>query len=142
MNMRGIQEGKDIVLFDGVCNLCNGFVNFILDRDISNRFVFGSLQSDQGKSLLIDYNLNPAALDSVVVISATGEALVKSNAAIYILSHLHMPWSLIRIFKVLPRWLRDMVYDVIAANRYRWFGRQDQCRLPSPELKQRFLDAY
>lgn len=134
------KDKKDLILFDGVCNLCNGFVNFVLDRDHEQRFIFGSLQSDKSKSILKKYNYDPKALNSVIVITGSGKLLNKSDAALHIARQLP-GWKLLYAFKIFPRFLRNAIYNFIATNRYRWFGRQDQCRMPSAELKQRFLDA-
>ncbi|WP_238354556.1 thiol-disulfide oxidoreductase DCC family protein [Fulvivirga marina] len=133
---------KDLILFDGVCNLCNGTVNFVLDRDRSRCFVFGSLQSEKSKEILRSHHYDPEALNSIVVITRSGRLMTKSNAALHIARQLSGGWKLLYLFKILPRFIRDAVYDLVAANRYKWFGRQDHCRMTSPELKQRFLDAY
>jgi predicted DCC family thiol-disulfide oxidoreductase YuxK len=127
-----------IVLFDGVCNLCNGSVQFILKRDPQARFRFASLQSEAGKSLMTEHGLDPDALSSVVVIE-DGQAWKESSAALRIARHLPGAWKLLRVFTVIPRPLRDAVYRLIARNRYRWFGRTEACWLPTPELKGRFL---
>ncbi|UII32500.1 thiol-disulfide oxidoreductase DCC family protein [Fulvivirga ulvae] len=140
--LTNVIHGKDLILFDGVCNLCNGTVNFVLDRDHVKRFVFGSLQSEKSKEILLSYNYDPEALNSIVVITKSGKLMDKSDAALHIARQLPGGWKLLYIFKILPRFIRDAVYDLIAANRYKWFGRQDACRMPNPELKQRFLDAY
>lgn len=127
-----------IVLFDGVCNLCNGSVQFILKRDPRGRFRFASLQSEAGRRLMTEHGLDPDALSSVVVIE-DGRAWQESSAALRIARHLPGGWKLLRIFAVIPRPLRDAVYRLIARNRYRWFGKTETCWLPTPELKERFL---
>jgi predicted DCC family thiol-disulfide oxidoreductase YuxK len=127
-----------IVLFDGVCNLCNGSVQFILKRDSQARFRFASLQSEAGRSLLVQHGLDPEALSSVVVIEG-GRVWQESSAALRIARHLPGLWKLLRVFLVIPRPLRDAVYRLIARNRYRWFGKTETCWLPTPELKGRFL---
>jgi predicted DCC family thiol-disulfide oxidoreductase YuxK len=127
-----------IVLFDGVCNLCNGSVQFILKRDSQVRFRFASLQSEAGRSLLVEHGLDPDALSSVVVIEG-GRVWQESSAALRIARHLPGAWKLLRVFTVIPRPLRDAVYRLIARNRYRWFGKSETCWLPTPELKGRFL---
>ncbi|GAA0893173.1 thiol-disulfide oxidoreductase DCC family protein [Fulvivirga kasyanovii] len=137
-----VGRDKDLILFDGVCNLCNGSVSFVLDRDHARRFVFGSLQSERSKEILHSYNYDTEALNSIVVITKSGKLMTRSDAALYIARQLPGGWKLLYIFKIIPRFIRDAVYDLIAANRYKWFGRQDACRMPNPELKQRFLDAY
>jgi predicted DCC family thiol-disulfide oxidoreductase YuxK len=132
-------EDHAVVLFDGVCNLCNGAVNFIIDRDPDGYFRFAPLQSDVGGRLLADSEVSAADLDTIVLVE-NGEILVRSAAALRIARHLSGLWPLLFTFVVVPRPLRDAVYDWIAANRYRWFGRRDQCRVPTPELTDRFLD--
>jgi predicted DCC family thiol-disulfide oxidoreductase YuxK len=131
-------EEKQIILFDGVCNLCNGSVNFIIDRDSKNNFVFAPLQESRGQALQKQYGLPPEALDSVVLIKE-GKVYKKSTAALEIARQLNGWWKALYIFKIVPAFLRDLVYDLVAKNRYRWFGRADQCRLPTPELRARFV---
>jgi predicted DCC family thiol-disulfide oxidoreductase YuxK len=131
-------EEKQIILFDGVCNLCNGSVNFIIDRDSDQRFVFAPLQEERGQQLQLKYGLSPEALDSVVLIKE-GKVYKKSTAALEIAKQLDGWWKVLYIFKIVPAFIRDMVYDMVARNRYRWFGRADQCRLPTPELRARFV---
>jgi predicted DCC family thiol-disulfide oxidoreductase YuxK len=128
-----------LVLFDGVCNLCNGLVQFIIKRDPSSKFRFASLQSDFGRSQLVRFNLDPELLHSIVVIDGD-VALQRSDAAIYIAKQLGGPWKLLRAFKILPKFLRDAGYDVVAANRYRIFGKKDSCMIPTPQLKERFIE--
>lgn len=129
----------EIIAFDGVCNLCNGAVNFIIDRDPKNRFRFVALQSETGQELLSRYPPADGPVNSIVLISE-GKSYVKSDAALAIARHLSGVWPVLTVFKILPRFLRDAVYDLIARNRYRFFGKQDACRLPTPELKSRFLE--
>lgn len=130
----------DIIFFDGVCNLCNGAVNFIIDRDRSGRFKFAALQSDFAKKKLALSGIEPHKLDSIVVVdSSNGKIREKSSAALHIARKLNGLWPILYVFIILPRFLRDGVYDIIAKNRYRWFGRTDQCRMPSPELNKRFI---
>lgn len=136
--MSSAEDLHPVVLFDGVCNLCNGSVQFILKRDPQARFRFASLQSDAGRSLLQEHGLDPEALSSVVVIDG-GQAWRESSAALRIARYLPGGWKLLRIFTLVPRPLRDAVYRWIARNRYRWFGKMETCWLPTPELKGRFL---
>lgn len=127
------------LLFDGVCNLCSGSVQFILKRDTRGRFRFASLQSDAGRRLMTGHGLDPEALSSVVLIE-DGRAYQESTAALRIARHLPGAWKLLRVFTVIPRPLRDAVYRLIARNRYRWFGKTETCWLPTPELRARFLE--
>jgi len=128
-----------IVLFDGVCNLCSGSVQFLLERDLEGIFRFASLQSEVGRSLMTRHGLDPDALGSVVLIEE-GRAWQESSAALRIARHLPGAWKLLRIFAVIPRPLRDAIYRWIARNRYRWFGKTESCWLPTPELRGRFLE--
>lgn len=127
-----------IVLFDGVCNLCSGSVQFLLKRDRAGRLRFASLQSDAGRSLLAEHGLPVDSLRSVVLVE-DGRAWQESSAALRIARHLPGAWKLLRVFAAVPRPLRDAVYRWIARNRYRWFGKAETCWLPTPEVKSRFL---
>lgn len=128
-----------IILFDGVCNLCNSSVDFVIDRDPEARFRFASLQGEIGRGLLRQHDVAPEAMDSVVLIEE-GRVHTRSTAALRIARRLPFPWPLFSIFFILPALLRDFFYDLIARNRYRWFGRRESCRMPTPELQTRFLD--
>jgi predicted DCC family thiol-disulfide oxidoreductase YuxK len=129
-----------IVLFDGVCNLCSSSVRFIAERDRAAFFKFASLQSDAGARLLTEHGITPPNGDptSIVVIEG-GRALVRSTAALHIARHLDGIWKLGLALVIVPRFLRDIVYDFIASHRYRWFGKKDVCMVPTPELRARFL---
>lgn len=135
----GIGPGIDIVLFDGVCNLCNKSVSFIIDRDRVRRFRFASLQSDIATRLMQDAKVNPEILDSIVLISG-GEISIKSTAVLKIARRLSSFWPLFYVFIVIPTPIRDYLYDIIARNRYRWFGRRSECRIPDENEKELFLD--
>jgi predicted DCC family thiol-disulfide oxidoreductase YuxK len=128
-----------IVLFDGVCNFCNASVNFIIDRDPKNRIRFAPLQSEAGKKLLQKLNLSTAELDSIVFIEGE-KYYIKSAAVLRIAKMLQGFWPLLYGFIAIPPFLRDAVYDIIARNRYNWFGKTETCRIPTPELKKRFLE--
>ncbi|ETI66453.1 thiol-disulfide oxidoreductase DCC family protein [Neobacillus vireti] len=127
-----------IILFDGVCNLCNSSVQFILKRDPNGTFKFASLQGEAGQSLLKKYGLN-TNINSFVLIE-NGEIYLKSTAALRICRKLTWAWRLVAVFLFIPRFIRDLFYELIAKNRYRWFGKKDSCMLPKPEWKSRFLD--
>ncbi len=127
-----------IVLFDGYCTLCNGFVNFIIDRDPCDRFRFASLQSDVGQALLKEHGFGESTLESVVLIE-NDQIYTRSSAAIRIIRHLSGLWSVLVIFLIVPRPIRDWVYGFVARNRYRWFGKLESCRIPTPELLNRFI---
>lgn len=134
-----LPENKKIILFDGVCNLCNRSVNFIIERDKKDVFRFASLQSDIGKKLLLERGLNPLVLDSVILIDPGMAYYRKSAAALEIVKHLSGGYSMLKYFSFLPESLRDGIYRTIASNRYKWFGKEENCRMPTPELKAKFL---
>jgi predicted DCC family thiol-disulfide oxidoreductase YuxK len=128
-----------IILFDGVCNLCNNSVQFILKRDSQQKFLFGSLQGEAGQALLKKFNLPANDFHSFVLIEGE-KVYTKSTAALRVVKHLKRGWQLLYGFIILPKFLRDGIYGWIAGNRYKWFGKRDTCRLPTSEEKSRFLD--
>lgn len=127
-----------IVLFDGVCNLCSGSVQFILKRDPEARFRFASLQSDFGQKIQAEHGLDPRELGSVLLLE-DGRLYRESDAALRIVRSLSGAWKLLSVFRIVPRPIRDGVYRLIARNRYRWFGKSETCWLPTPVLRGRFL---
>jgi predicted DCC family thiol-disulfide oxidoreductase YuxK len=127
-----------VVLFDGVCNLCNGSVRFIIERDPRARFQFAPLQSPVADRL-IGARVDRASLPDSIVLVDDGRLYVRSSAALRIARGLRFPWPLAWVFIVVPRPLRDWVYDLIARHRYAWFGRRDECMVPTPQIKDRFL---
>ncbi|MGH1362299.1 MAG: thiol-disulfide oxidoreductase DCC family protein [Calditrichia bacterium] len=129
---------KATILFDGVCNLCNNSVTFIIERDPSGYFQFGALQSDEAAELLKKQTGGQSLPDSIVLIDKKG-LHTRSTAALRIARHLSGLWPLLYTFSIIPAPIRDIVYNWIAKNRYNWFGKQDSCMLPTPELQQRFL---
>lgn len=131
-------QDKSVILFDGVCNLCNASIDFILKRDKKNQFKVGALQEEAGKKLLSNFKVNPEYLDSLVLIE-DGKVFFRSTAALRIAKNLSGLWPLFYGFIILPEGLRDGIYDWIGRNRYRWFGKKNTCRLPTPEEKAKFL---
>jgi predicted DCC family thiol-disulfide oxidoreductase YuxK len=129
---------KPIILFDGVCNFCNSMVNFIIRRDKKNVFLFCALQSDSGKRLLEQYKINWKESDSFVVIE-NRKAWQKSNAALKLYNKLPWYWKWTQFFWVVPKFIRDGVYNFIAKNRYKWFGKKEDCMIPTPEMRGKFL---
>jgi predicted DCC family thiol-disulfide oxidoreductase YuxK len=127
-----------IVLFDGVCNLCNASVQFIIDRDPQAYFKFASLQSEVGQGFCHQFGINEGELDTVMLIE-NGKLYTHSAAPLRVSRHLKGAWPLMYAFVIVPPFLRNMVYRWIARNRYKWFGKQEACRIPTPELKARFL---
>ncbi|MHB8897728.1 MAG: thiol-disulfide oxidoreductase DCC family protein [Thermoguttaceae bacterium] len=127
-----------LILFDGVCNLCNGVVRFIVARDRSRCFYFASRQSELGREVLRRHGLDCERDDTIVLVEGE-RAFLRSGAALRIASRLRWPWPLLYGLIVVPRFIRDGVYRWIAARRYRWFGRSDACPLPPGGLDGRFL---
>jgi predicted DCC family thiol-disulfide oxidoreductase YuxK len=140
-----IPESNPIVLYDGVCGLCNHLVQFLLKRDTQDRFRFASLQSEFANRLLLRHGVDPHDLDTVYVVRAYGQPndilLARSDAILYMLTQLGGLWSLAGVGRVLPKALRDAVYKLVARNRYRVFGKHESCMLPEPQHRAKFLDV-
>ena len=134
-----INEKFDIILFDGVCNLCNNVIRFIIRFDKLQRFRFVSLQSANGKMLLKDRGITDENINSIIFIHKE-KVFFKSAAALNILYNMGYPWRLLYVFILLPTFVRDGIYMVIARNRYRVFGKKDVCMIPDEKIKERFLD--
>ncbi len=130
---------SEIVLFDGVCNFCNGSVNFIIERDAGNYFKFAPLQSEIAQKLLDKYQINRAETDSVILIE-NDTAYTHSTAALRIARKLGGAWSLIYTLIVVPIFIRDHFYKLFAKNRYRFFGKTDACLMPTPAMRARFIN--
>ena len=130
---------KPLILFDGVCNLCNGSVLFIIRRDRNAKFQFAALQSSFGQSQLFQFDLPQNELNTIILIKE-GKLLVKSDAALEIARNLDGIWPLFYTFKIVPAFFRNWIYELVAKNRYHWFGRQEACIIPTPDLKARFLE--
>ncbi|MHC5023232.1 MAG: thiol-disulfide oxidoreductase DCC family protein [Planctomycetota bacterium] len=128
-----------IILFDGVCNLCNRSVQFVIRRDHGPAFRFATLQSERGRGLMTARGLDPDSLESMVLIE-DDRAFTRSDAALRIARRLARPWRWLWAFRVVPRGARDFIYGLVARHRYRWFGRRDACMVPSDDLRDRFLD--
>jgi len=136
--------GMHLVLYDGVCALCNGLVQFLLVHDRRRLFKFASLQSVRGRTVVAESGGNPDELNSFYVVkdyrTTHPTALVRSRAALFMVGELGWPWRLLRVAGVLPTFLLDRAYDAVARTRYRIFGRYEQCLAPSPEFRDRFVD--
>jgi len=128
-----------VIIFDGVCNLCNGLVKFIIKRDKKKRFRFAALQSDYVKTIENNYELSLADLNTVILIK-NGKIYTKSSAVLLIAIGLGFPYSLAICFFIIPPFIRNYVYGFVAKNRYRWFGKLDTCIFPSGDLKGRFIE--
>lgn len=127
-----------LLLFDGVCTLCNASVDFIIQRDSRRRFRFASLQSEIGQQILLEHGHPAAEFDSIIYLQ-NGSLHTKSGAALRVAAKLDGFWPLLSVFILIPPFLRDVVYSWIARNRYRWFGKRETCRLPTPEERSLFL---
>ncbi|MEH7444512.1 thiol-disulfide oxidoreductase DCC family protein [Bacillus sp. JJ1122] len=126
-----------VILFDGVCNFCDASVQFILNRDPKGIFQFASLQSEAGQNLVKKHNV-PADVDSMILIE-DDKVYYKSTAALRISRHLQGTWKWLYGFTIIPSPIRNIVYDLIAKNRYKWFGQKESCMLPPPNIRKRFL---
>lgn len=133
-----MKDGKSIILFDGVCTLCNASIDFVMKRDRTNRFLVGALQEPISKKLLSDFQVDPAYLDSLVLVEK-GKIYFRSTAALRIAKRLSGAWPLFYLFIVIPAFVRDPIYDWIGKNRYRWFCMKSTCRIPSAEERNKFL---
>ena len=132
-------QDQSIILFDGLCNLCNSAVNFVIKRDKNNRIQFAPLQSETAGALLKDSIVNAFEFKSFVFIEE-GKLFTESTAALKVCRYLSGLWPLCYGFMVVPRFIRDSIYKWIAKNRYKWFGQKDQCMIPTPELSAKFLN--
>lgn len=130
---------EKILLFDGVCNLCNGLVVFTIKRDSNGRIRFGALQSDEGKKILQQLNIQDELPDTFILIE-DGNYYVRSTAALRLFKSLDGLWPMLYLFIIVPRFIRDYLYNKVAENRYRFFGKRDECMVPAPDLKERFLE--
>jgi predicted DCC family thiol-disulfide oxidoreductase YuxK len=135
------ESGKKIILFDGVCNLCNGAVQWVIQRDGADVFRFAPLQSNIARDLLKSRNVDVSRMDSIILIDPGVAYYIKSDAALEIARNLRGYGFLAALFGWLPLSLRDAVYDLIAKNRYRMFGKKEACMIPSPELNAKFLQT-
>ena len=130
---------KPIILFDGVCNYCHSMVNFIIRHDKQKKFVFAPLQSASGQQLLQKHKLPFTDFDSFVLIDGQ-KAYLRSTASLNVLKKLPWYWKWTQVFWIVPPFLRDAVYNLVARNRYKWFGKKETCMIPTPEVKARFLN--
>ena len=132
-------EHKKIILFDGVCNLCNGAVQFIIKHDKKDIFRFVALQSDLGIEICNYIGIDRTKIDSIILYNPGVAYYYKSSAVLEIGNELGGIYSLVSIFKILPERIRNYIYDYIAKNRYKWYGKKESCMIPTPELKTKFL---
>ena len=130
---------NDIVLFDGVCNLCSASVLFVIHHEKNAHIRFASLQSATGKALLEKHNLNTKAIDSFVYITQN-KAHIKSTAVLHLVKKMKGPYPALFVFIIVPKFIRDSIYDFISKRRYKWFGKKEVCMVPNENLKKRFID--
>ena len=131
-------DNRHIVIFDGLCNLCNGAVNFIIKRDPKAIFVFTPIQSDLADKLMRDHQIISAEIDTFLLIK-NGKAHIRTDAALEITKDLSGLWFLFRVFRIIQPSLRDILYRLIAKNRYKLFGKRDECMIPTQEIRERFI---
>ena len=128
-----------VILFDGVCNLCNRSVQFIINRDPTGIFRCAPLQSETGKNLLSKFDLPNDKFDSITLVE-NNEYYLRSTAALKILQRLGALWKIVYVFMLVPRPVRDYIYDIVARNRYKWYGKRAECMIPSSDIESRFLE--
>jgi predicted DCC family thiol-disulfide oxidoreductase YuxK len=134
-----VESGRNILFYDGVCGLCDRLVQFVLKRDRRRRFDFATLQGPFAAETLARFGRDATDLDTVYVLTSDGRLLDRGRAVLFALGELGPPWSVLALFRVLPRRVIDWFYMRVAKNRYRIFGRLDACRVPSPDERARFL---
>ena len=129
---------NSIILFDGVCNFCDASINFVIERDKKGKFKYASLQSEVGEKYLNKFGLYTQSYDSFILVEGD-KYYTKSSAALRVTKDMTGLWPMLYAFMVIPKVMRDAVYSLIAKNRYKWFGKKDECMLPSPEVRALFL---
>jgi len=138
--MVDVPRDRPVVLFDGVCNLCSGSVQFLIEHDPQATLRFAPLQSESAQALLEEVGLTDYDFDTIVLVEGE-EYYTKSDAALRIARRLERPWSLLWVGRYVPRVLRDAAYDAVASSRYAVFGKKDRCMVPTPEIRDRFLES-
>lgn len=137
--MNNLPSNKKVILFDGVCNFCNDSVLKVIKYDTKNKFVFTSLQSDIGKEITQYLGVDTSKIDSIILYEPNVSYEIKSSAALKIMNGFGGIWKLTQVFWIFPENLRNFVYDYIAKNRYKWFGKKEACMIPSKEIQEKFL---
>ncbi|QNM86309.1 thiol-disulfide oxidoreductase DCC family protein [Polaribacter pectinis] len=138
--MIDIPRNKKVILFDGVCNLCNNSVSKVIKYDKKNTFIFAAIQSNSGQQIINYLNIDTSKTDSIILYEPGDSYDVKSTAALKVMQDFGGVWSLTTLLWIFPEGFRNFVYDYIAKNRYKWFGKKESCMIPTPELKAKFLD--
>ncbi len=139
MELQNLPKGKKIILFDGVCNLCDTSVNYVIKHDKNDLFRFVALQSDLGQVILKHIGINPSHIDSIILYEPGVAYYYKSSAALEIAKGLKGIFTLATLFQILPTRVRDFIYDIIAKNRYKWYGKKEECLVPNEEIVSKFL---
>lgn len=137
--MEKLPKDKKLILFDGVCNLCDATVQFIIKHDKQDVFRFVALQSELGQEIVKYIGVDTSKTDSIILYEPGRAYYYKAEAAIRIAKELGGIYSLVGIFSVLPNWFSNKIYDYVARNRYKWYGKKEQCMIPTPEMKAKFL---
>ncbi|MEO8517118.1 MAG: DCC1-like thiol-disulfide oxidoreductase family protein [Flavobacterium sp.] len=140
MEITDLPKNKKIILFDGVCNLCNSSVQYIIKHDTKDVFRFVSLQSELGQKIINHIGIAQMHIDSIILYEPGIAYYYKSSAALQIAKDLSGIVTYATIFKIIPAGIRNIVYDYVAKNRYKWYGKQESCMIPTPELKSKFLE--
>lgn len=136
-----IPKHKKLILFDGVCNLCNSSVQYVIKHDTNNHFLFAPLQGETGQNIINQFNIDTRKTDSILLYNPEKNSIShKSTAALNVASGLGFPNKILSIFLVVPAFIRNLVYDFIAKNRYKWYGKKEACMIPTRELKSKFLE--
>tara|TARA_R110002049_G_scaffold308819_1_gene514236 strand:- start:38928 stop:39344 length:417 start_codon:yes stop_codon:yes gene_type:complete len=138
--MVNLPKHKKLILFDGICNLCNSSVQYIIKHDKKDVFMFTALQSKTGQKIIKEFNIDTTKTDSILLYAPEKGIEYKSTAALKIALYLGFPRNLMGVFFIIPTFIRNWVYDYIAKNRYKWYGKKEACMIPTPELKSMFLD--
>ncbi len=134
-----LPRDKQLILFDGVCNLCNASVKYVIKHDKKDIFRFAPIQSEVGQEIVIKHNIDTSKTDSILLFSIKNGLSYKSTAALLIVKHLGFPRNILVLFLIIPPFIRHWVYDYIAKNRYKWYGKRESCMIPTPELQAKFL---
>ena len=137
--MKELSNEKQLVIFDGVCNLCNTSVQYIIRHDKKDIFRFTALQSETGQDLVHKFNIDTAKTDSIILYSELKGICYKSTAVLKIASHLGFPRNILKIFLIIPPFIRNWFYDLVAKNRYKWYGKRETCIVPTAELQNKFI---
>ena len=135
-----VPTDKQLILFDGVCNLCNSSVLYVIKRDKNDKFLFAPLQSEIGKNILNKFQIDTDKTDSILLYNPNKNSLTqKSSAALHIAKKLGFPTNALSVFLIVPTFISNWVYDYVAKNRYKWYGKKDVCMIPTPELQSKFI---